>query len=234
MDFPMRFSLRRLFLAFAIFATLAPFASSPAAAKTGFEPDRIARASSLKEGYGALVISVRSELFLLAELDVFFVREGGDLANDADVFRVSRSQSAFAMGNSTAKHAPRYLQLPAGRYRLAGHGSKCPKVPAPDERCLADVKFAGIGETVSFPSRGYGDDAPVIEVVAGRVTYGGDFALTARNTIEWSALPPKHRGKAERRFKSLAAGPPPEVAENYRLKFPLRARSMSDDRGRRY
>jgi hypothetical protein len=213
---------------------LAPAPAFAADDKPGREPERISRASDLEPGHGAVIVSVRSELFLLAELDLFFVREGGDIANEADVIRFSRAQSALSLGNSTTKHKPRAYQVPAGRYRLAGHGVKCPKVPDPQERCLADVSFLGIGETVSFPSRGYGEDAPVFEVRAGELTVAGDFALRALNTIEWSEIPQDRLAREARRFSRLPRAPAPEVSEDFRLKYPLRPRSQGDDSGRRY
>lgn len=208
---------------------------SPAQAEPGYRPDRIARSSDLEAGHGAVIISLRSELYLVAPLDLFLVREGGDLANPADVVQISRSESRLSFGgNSTTKYKVRAVQLPAGRYRLAGHGANCPKVPEPDERCLADVKFAGIGETISFPSRGYGEDAPFFEVQEGALTIAGDFGLTARNTMEWSAIPPEKLTKVARKFADLPRAPNPTVPEAFNLKYPLRPRSMNDDRGRRY
>lgn len=200
----------------------------------GYAPQRISRSSSLDPGHGAVIISVRSELYLRAELDVYFVREGGDKTNDADIVRFSRAQPALALGNSTTKYKLRSVQLPAGRYKLAGHGSKCPKVPEPDERCLVDVKIVGIGETVSFPSRGYGEDAPVFEVREGELTIVGDFGLTARNTLEWSEIPADKLESTLKKFRDLPRAPDPVVGESYHLKYMLRPRSMSDDRGRRY
>ena len=179
-------------------------------------------------------MSVRSELYLVARLNVYFLREGGDVSNAKDVVRLSRSQPALSFGNSTTKYKVLSVQMPAGPYRLVGHGAKCLKVPAPDERCLADVKFAGIGETVSFPSRGYGEDAPVFEVRDGAVTVAGDFGLTARNTLEWSAIPSDKLSNASKPFRALPGGPEPEVSEDFQLKFPLSPRSLDDDRGRRY
>jgi len=219
---------------FAILVILMPTALCAATPEVGRAAEAISKASALAPQHGALIISVRSELFLVAELDVYFVREGGDVSNDDDVFRFSRAQPTLALGNKTTKYKVRAYQLPAGRYRLAGHGAKCTKVPGPDERCLADISFAGIGETVSFPSRGYDKGAPVIEVRAGELTVAGDFGLTARNTLEWSEIPADKLSRLARKFASLPPGPKPEIAEDYRLKYPLRPRSMADDRGRRY
>ncbi|MEO0590016.1 MAG: hypothetical protein AAFZ11_05590 [Pseudomonadota bacterium] len=218
----------------ALAAAIALLLPAPAVAQQGAEPERVSRASSLEPGHGAVIVSVRSELFLLSKLNVYFVREGGDIANEADIVRFTRSQPTLSFGNTTTKYKVLSFQLPAGRYRLAGHGAKCTKVPEPDERCLVDVKVAGIGETVSFPSRGYGEGSPVFEVREGALTIAGDFALTARNTLEWSVIPPDKLKKVVKKFAELPQAREPLVAEEFRLKYPLRPRSFEDDRGRRY
>ena len=203
--------------------------------RPGTAAQRVARPSDLDQGHGVVIISLRSELYLLAPLDLFLLREEGDRDSPGDVVRVSRSQTRLSFGgNSTTKYKPRALQLPEGRYRLVAHGAKCPKIPGPDERCLADISFAGIGETVSFPSRGYGDDAPSFEVRAGELTLAGDFGLTARNTIEWSPIPSDEVSKLVNKFGELPRAPKPVVAPDFLLKYPLRPRSFNDDRGRRY
>lgn len=230
----MRRLFRKAWFAVAI-ALAAPLAAeSGNGGPPGYTPEKLSRASGLDAGNGAVIISVRSELFLLDTLNLFFVREGGDTSNDADVIRFTRAQPPLAFSNATAKYKPRAFQMAAGRYRLAGHGVRCPKVPDIDERCLVDVKVLGIGETVSFPSRGYGPDAPVIEVREGALTIAGDFALTARNTVEWSEIPSDKLRKAERRIKGIPRGPEPLVSSDFRLQYPLRARAPEDDKGRRY
>ncbi|MEM6857828.1 MAG: hypothetical protein AAF559_08145 [Pseudomonadota bacterium] len=221
-------------LAFMVAIIVAALVPTPAFAQQGAEPERISRASSLEPGHGAVIVSVRSELYLLSKLNVYFVREGGDIANEADIVRFTRSQPTLSFGNTTTKYKVLSFQVRAGRYRLAGHGAKCTKVPEPDERCLVDVKVIGIGETVSFPSRGYGEDAPVIEVREGALTIAGDFGLTARNTLEWSAIPSDKLNKVAKKFARLPRAPDPVVGEDYLLKYPLRPRSFEDDRGRRY
>lgn len=198
------------------------------------EEERVSRASALAPGHGAVILSVRSELYLLDELNVWFVREGGSIANQEDLVRFTRSQSALVFGNHTTKYKVRAYALPAGRWRLAGHGVRCEKVPAPDERCLVDVKVLGIGQTVRFPSRGYDDDAPVFEVRAGALTNAGDWGLTARNTIEWSQIPADEARRWQRRLDTLSDGPPVEVPEGYRLRYGLSPRSYQDDKNRRY
>jgi hypothetical protein len=226
--------MRNRLFPLAVCALLMVFLPSLVRAQEGREADRVGSDSALRPGYGAVILSVRSELYLLDELSVWFVREGGSIDEAGDLVRFTRSQPVLAFGNKTTTYKVRAYQLPAGRWRLAGHGVRCEKVPAPKERCLVDVKVLGIGETVSFPSRGYGEDAPVIEVKEGALSNAGDWGLTARNTIEWSQIPAGESAKALRRLAALPRGPAPEVPEDYRLKYGLFPRSYDDDKNRRY
>ncbi len=225
-----------------VIALLFAFAALPGwsilAADPGTAPERVSRASAIDNGYGAVTISIRSELYLDDPLHVFFLREGGNVANDADVVRFERRQGFFALGNDTVAYQIRTFQLRAGTYRLVAHGMNCPKIPAEDERCLVDVPGLGglIGgeQELSRPSRGYSDIAPSFEVVSGAMTYAGDFALTARNTVEWSEIPFGELDRIRSRFGRLPAAPEPVVPGEFRLKYGLNARTFEDDRNRRY
>jgi len=201
----------------------------------GVAAKKLSRASSLDEGNGALIISIRSEIYLDEPIDLFFLREGGDLNNEDDVIRLSRSQSPLAFTNSTVRYKLRSYQLEAGTYRLIAHGMECPKIPGEDERCLADINDLLLGEmTLGRPSRGYPEEAPRFEIRAGQVTIAGDFALTSRNTVEWSEIPADELGKATRRFKSLGRGPEPTIPEDFVREFGLFPRSFETDAFRRY
>ena len=170
--------MRSVFIAIC-FVLLAIPGWSAVHADPGTAPERVSRGSSLDEGMGAVVISIRSALYLEDRLDVFFLREGGEISNDADVVRFDRKQGMLALGNDTAGHKVRAYQLTPGTYRLVAHGVSCPKVPAENERCLVDASLLFGKEEISRPSRGYPDIAPSFEVRAGEVTFAGDFALTA-------------------------------------------------------
>lgn len=201
----------------------------------GVSAKKLSRASSLDEGHGALIISIRSEIYLDEPLDLFFLREGGDLANETDVIRLSRSQNPLAFTNSTVRFKVRSYELPEGTYRLIAHGMECPKIPGEDERCLADINDLILGEmTLGRPSRGYPEEAPRFEIRSGEVTIAGDFALTSRNTVEWSEIPADELSKTQRRFKSLANGPAPVVPEDFVREFGLFPRSFETDAFRRY
>jgi len=210
---------------------------SAAQADPGTEAERVSRGSALDNGYGAVVISIRSEMYLDDPLQVYFLREGGSIANDADVIRFERRQGFFSFGNDTVDYQVRSFQMRPGTYRLVAHGMNCPKVPAVDERCVIDVQgLAGLGAEgeLSRPSRGYGEIAPRFEVEAGAVTYAGDYALTARNTIEWSEIPYGELDRIRSRFARMPTTPEPIIPGEFRLQFGLNARSFEDDRYRRF
>lgn len=210
------------------------FAAPALHAEPGTEAERVSRASSLDEGFGAVVISIRSALYLEDRLDVFFLREGGSIENDTDVIRFGRKQGVLSLGNDTTRYKVRAFQLPPGSYRLVAHGVSCPKVPTVEERCLVDASFITGKEEISRPSRGYTELAPIFEVRAGEVTIAGDFALTAQNTIEWSVIPADKLGQVARRFARLPRAPDPVIPSEFELKYVLTPRSLNDDWNRRY
>ncbi|WP_299192431.1 hypothetical protein [uncultured Erythrobacter sp.] len=203
-------------------------------ADPGTRAERVSRASAVDEGYGAVVISIRSELYLEDTLGVFFLREGGSIANDADVVRFERKQGFLSFGNDTLGFKVRAFQLRPGTYRLVAHGVSCAKVPAEDERCLVDFRGIGGTQEISRPSRGYHEIAPTFEVRAGSVTYAGDYILTARNQIEWAELPREEIERTRNRFARMPSAPEPVIPGEYRLRYGLNARSLEDDWNRRY
>lgn len=224
----------RLTLAVFLLASILIPGWSALSAEPGTEVERISSASALERGNGAVVISIRSEIYLDDPLKVYFLREGGDVTRDADVVRFERSQGFFSFGNDTVEYKIRAFQLRPGTYRMVAHGMNCPKTPAENERCLVDEP--GIFGTLekSQPSRGYSEIAPTFEVRSGAVTYAGDFALTSRNTIEWSEIPADELSRTERRFARLPRAPEPIIPGEYRLKYGLNPRSYGDDENRRY
>lgn len=213
---------------------IAGFASGPAFAEPGTEAERVSRASQVDEGFGAVVISIRSEIYLDEPVQVFFLREGGSIDNDADVVRFDRRQGLFAFGNDALTFQVRAYQLPVGTYRLVAHGMDCPKVPEEDERCLVEASSILGKVELSRPSRGYPEIAPTFAVTPGSVTYAGDYILTSRNRIEWLEIPREELRKMESRFATMARAPDPIIPGEYRLVYGLTARSWEDDARRRY
>ena len=69
---------RIVFFVAAVLSLAIPGWSTAVAQTPGTEAERVTRASALDAGYGAVVISIRSELYLDEPLDVYFLRVGGD------------------------------------------------------------------------------------------------------------------------------------------------------------
>lgn len=200
----------------------------------GIEAETISRAGAIDQGMGAVVLSVRSAIFLDEPLDVYFLREGGDITNEDDIVVFERKQGGFSLKNDTVRYQPQAFALAPGTYRLVAHGMECDAVPLPTERCRVERRIMGRLRLLSRPSRGYGPIAPTFEVRAGQVTYAGDFALTGRNKIEWSPIPDDELGEISADFANVQIGPEPVVPVSFELKYPLVARNYTSDMGRQY
>ena len=185
---------------------------------------------------GVVVVSVRSEKYLPGKLNVYFLREGGSIDNDDDVFRFSRKNGFMAVGNDTTDYAPKAFQLPPGRYSLVAHGVDCPGVPRPGQTCGQRMSFGGGGSvSVSRPSRGYASETPSFEVVAGELTNIGDFALTQANVIRWSAIPASEVAEVMEDFSSFPQTSTPVVPDEFVLEdTTLRRLGPFSNMGRRF
>lgn len=208
---------------------------SSMAIAAGSKPSKVSKIKSLKDGEGVVAISVRSEIFLPDRLEVYFLKEGGSIDNKKDVFRFSRRQSFLAVGNDTTDYAVKTFRLPAGKYRLVGHGVNCPSVPKPGYRCSVTVTVNGIGGSpISRPSKGYSGETPSFVVEPQKLTLAGDFLLANTNTILWSEIPESELSGVGSKFGELQRTQEPSVPESFVLSRPVRGRGMFDNMGRRY
>lgn len=207
-------------------ALLLAFGAGPLLAEAGFEPREISRLSRLQEAEGVVIISIRSEQYLPADLDVFFLREGGSIANNRDVARFSRGQRMMDVNNDNTNFRPKSFRLVPGRYTLVAHGLNCPAVPSPGEVCTVRIGTNGVG--MPRPTRAYEGEVPSFEVVAGQVTNAGDFALTRQNYIRWSSIPESDLAEIIPIFASLPSGPIAEVPEQFMLTHTLRRESLAE------
>jgi len=204
--------------------------ASPALA-VGTKPGQLSGAQALKQGQGAVVVSIRSEIFLPDALEVYFLREGGSVAEKRDVIRFTRKQSMLAISNDTTDYVVRSYALAPGRYRLIGYGVGCPAVPSPGMVCAISIN-GGIG--ISRPSRGYAGETPSFEVEAGKLTMLGDLLLAYENAMLWSPLPDSAAGPAVSALAALDRAAAPAIPDSFVLKRAVRPASMFDNFGRRY
>ena len=146
-----------------------------AAPANAVEPRSIASASRVKAGMGAVRLSIQSQTQHAGTLHVWFLREGGDLANKDDLLKFERKQGVPLMGLNMIDSSPKVFALPAGRYRLLAHGVKCPGLPPEGTICSITENW----NHYLTPTRRYGFDAPAFEVAAGQLTDAGEFILEA-------------------------------------------------------
>jgi len=198
------------------------------------KPKQIADQSAMKVGYGAIAISVRSEIFLPDKLDVFFLRDGGKIDNDQDVIRFSRSQSVMAIQNGTTEFATKSYLVKPGRYRLVGYGVNCPSVPAPGMVCAVTVSLGSGGAPITRPSRGYEGETPTFVVADGKLTIAGDFVLLHENQMAWTPLPQPQMDILTTRFPNIAKGGDVTVPSSFRLTREVRPHQMFENFGRKF
>jgi hypothetical protein len=146
--------------------------SAPAMA---MEPKPIDSAGEVKAGMGAVRLSVQSQTQQWGALRVWFLRVGGDPANERDVLEFDRKVGVPIAGVNMIDSKPRVYALRPGRYRLIGHGVKCKAMP-PEGTVGCSVREFGMKET---PALRYGEPSPSFEIVAGKLTDAGEFILEA-------------------------------------------------------
>ena len=205
--------IRLLLTAFTLAILAAPVSAAPP------RPKKVTTERAVKQSFGVLAISIRSEIYLPDKLDVFFVRDGGDVRNDKDVFRVSRTQSLLAVDNDTGDFVTKSYLLAPGRYRLAGYGVNCPGVPPPGMVCAVTITMYGIrGAPTARPSRGYTGETPSFEIEPGKLTVIGDLILTNENYMLWAPLPEAEVVKLRTAFPGLSSGSEPVIPEEFVLR----------------
>jgi len=138
---------------------------------SAYEPRPINSAGQVKKELGAVRISVQSQVQLLETLHVFFLREGGDPRNSADILKFERKQGVPILGANMVDTKPQVFAVPAGRYRLLAHTVGCGTLPPMNTVCAINWK--------PMPTARYGEDAPVFEVRTGSLTEAGEFILEA-------------------------------------------------------
>lgn len=185
--------------------------TSPALA---VEPRKVASVKQVKPGTGAVRLAVRTQTQQAGTLHVWFLRDGGDPARSADVFKFERKQGVPLAGVNMVDLKPGMYALPAGRYRLLAHGVKCPGMPPEGTIACSVTQY---GSSFQTPAARYGADAPVFEVVAGRFTDAGDYILEVPPGVDVGEDTPAEVLRnvivdMQIKVRPIAAPPPPAFA----------------------
>ena len=193
-------------------------------------PRQIASAARLQTGMGAVRLSIQSQVQLTGgSLFVWFLREGGDPNERADLLRFERGQGVPLLGRNMVDSRPQVFALPAGRYRLIAHSAGCSTLPPPNAIC-----------SNGSPTQRYVFDTPTFEVKAGHLTDAGEFILEAppgtqigegtgvregiRNPTAFSIRVRAIADPVPSAFASLPLGPATEVPAGFGSSIRCRAR----------
>jgi hypothetical protein len=135
------------------------------------EPKKVKSAKQLRDGEGALQLSIRTQKQFIETLIVYFVAVGEDGRDTDRVIRFERGAGVPIMGSNMIDEKQQTYRVPAGRYRPIAFTVACDMMPtAPGLVC-------GSGFSSFYPTGFYPSGAPVFEVKAGELTQGGDFIV---------------------------------------------------------
>jgi len=194
------------------------------------EPRKIATTQSLKQGMGAVRISIQSQVQLThGTLFVWFLREGSDPSRYANQLRFERETGVPVMGSNMVDSKPLVFALQPGRYRFVAHGTGCSTLPPPNAIC-----------TNGGPTERYEDETPVFEVKEGHLTDAGEFILEApvgtdigegtgvreaqKNPYTFRIRLRPSAQPLPKAFASMPAGPAIEVPDRFRSSIQCRVR----------
>lgn len=187
----------------AIFAVFAVAVAVSALAPSGVlaqiydvsEPKKIRSASKLKDGEGALQVSLRTQVQYTQTLYVSFIKLKEDGSDSNIVYRMERGAGVPIMGSNMIDPKAVVYRLPAGRYRPLAYTVACRGVPR-----AGDVCSVGFSVDKGFPTGWYDASSPVIDIKEGELTIGGDFIVEYDGPI----VEGKHVGSTPKRPRDWA------------------------------
>jgi hypothetical protein len=135
------------------------------------EPKKAKSAKQLRDGEGALQLSIRTQKQFIESLIVYFVAVGEDGRDTGRVIRFERGAGVPVMGSNMIDEKQQTYRVPPGRYRPIAFTVACDAMPT------SAGQVCGSGFSSFYPTGFYSAGAPVFEVKAGQFTQGGDFIV---------------------------------------------------------
>ena len=221
----MRFDHMRWLSAILLFVL--PISGALAQRQT-IEPRKITSANRLRAEEGALRLSVRTQIQSTQTLFVYFVEVRDDGSDGTRILKFERGAGVPLMGSNMIDPRPAVYRVPVGRYRPIAYALGCTDMPQTVNQVCA-MNFGG----AMWPTGYYRQSSPIVEVVAGQLTEGGDFIVEYNGEIHganvdpaqgydlrWRALSPI----TDAAFASLQRTPPVEAAEPFVSRIRCNAR----------
>jgi hypothetical protein len=135
------------------------------------EPKKVKNAKQLRDGEGALQLSIRTQKQFIETVIVYFVAVDEQGRDTSKVLRFERGAGVPVMGSNMIDEKQQPYRAPPSRYRPIAFTVACDAMPtAPNLVC-------GGGYGAAYPTGFYPEGAPVFEVKAGQFTQAGDFII---------------------------------------------------------
>lgn len=223
----------KVIIALAALAAGAPETLAEGARRV-FEPGKITNPAKLKDGEGALRMSVRAQVQTIDTLFVYFVEVRDDGSDGTNILRFERGAGVPILGSNMIDPKPQVYRVPAGRYRPLGFTIKCQGVPFAGAVCTS-----GFGGTT--PTGHYGASPTLLVVEPGKLSDAGDFVVEYAGTITdpranvfeerkgptnfaLRRRPTSTAAATATAFDSLPRTPLPEVPEDFRSRITCESR----------
>ena len=197
------------------------------------EPKKIKSAKKLKEGEGALQVSLRTQVQYTQTLYVSFIKLNEDGTDSDIVYRMERGAGVPVMGSNMIDPKAVVYRLPAGLYRPLAYTVACRGIPSFGSVCSGPIAPDG-----GFPTAYYRSSGPVIDIKAGELTVGGDFIVeydgpiaegkhvgnTPKLPSQWNLRWRPLDAPIRKKLASLPVNVTPEPDERFRSRITCDAR----------
>lgn len=135
------------------------------------EPKKVKSPKKLRDGEGALQLSVRTQTQSINTAIFYFVAVDENGRDTDRVIRFERGAGVPLMGSNMIDEKQQVYRVPAGRYRPIAFTVACDEMPtAPGLVCSQ-----GFGN--GYPTGFYTEGTPLFEVREGEFTRAGDFIV---------------------------------------------------------
>ena len=137
------------------------------------EPRAARSERALRPNQGVIILSLRSQAQLDGPLHVWFEAADDTARASADHIRFERGQGVPILGRNMIDRRVIAFAVPAGRWRLLAHATKCNDIPPPGAYCMV----TGAGAGLNYPTWNYGSSSIELEVRPRTLIDAGELIL---------------------------------------------------------
>ena len=135
------------------------------------EPKKIKSPSALKDGEGAVQLSVRTQKQFIETAIIYFAAVDAHGRDTGRVYRFERGAGVPIMGSNMIDEKHAVYRMPAGRYRPIAFTVACDQMP------FAEGLVCSRGIGGGFPTGYYPTSQATFEVRQGQISRAGDYIV---------------------------------------------------------